>query len=62
MAITLRETIKNLVNDHLKSKKGKKTSQSVLNKVEESQSKGKNVLSEEFNKMKHLIVYNKKTQ
>jgi hypothetical protein len=44
------------------SLKGKKTAQSVLNKVDESTTKQTKVLSEEFNKMKHLIGYNKKTQ
>ena len=42
--------------------KSKKTAQSVLNKVDESTKKETNVLNEEFNKMKHLMDYNKKTQ
>ena len=46
--------------------KGKKSSinkaQSVLNKVDESTNNKKNVLNEEFEKMKHLISYNKNTQ
>jgi hypothetical protein len=46
----------------LKSKKGKKTSQSVLNAVEESITKQEVKLNETFDKMKHLIGYNKKTQ
>ena len=46
----------------LKSKKGKKTSQSVLNAVEESTTKQEVKLNETFDKMKHLIGYNKKTQ
>ena len=46
----------------LKSKKGKKTSQSVLNAVEESTTKQEIKLNEAFDKMKHLIGYNKKTQ
>jgi hypothetical protein len=46
----------------LKSKKGKKTSQSVLNAVEESITKQEVKLNEAFDKMKHLIGYNKKTQ
>ena len=46
----------------LKSKKGKKTSQSVLNAVEESTTKQQTKLNETFDKMKHLIDYNKKTQ
>ena len=43
-------------------KKGKKTAQSVLDKVDESNNKEGVVLNEEFNKMKHLMGYNKKTQ
>lgn len=46
----------------LKSKKGKKTAQSVLNAVEESTTKQEVKLNETFDKMKHLIGYNKKTQ
>ena len=47
----------------LKSKRGKKTAQSVLNKVEESvNSKQKQKLTEEFEKIQKLIGYNKKTQ
>lgn len=46
--------------------KGKKSpidkAQGILNKVDESTSNTKNVLNEEFEKMKHLIGYNKKTQ
>ena len=42
--------------------KSKKTAQSVLNKVDESTKKETNVLNEEFNKMEHLMDYNKKTQ
>lgn len=47
----------------LKSKRGKKTVQSVLNKLEESVSpKEKEKLSEEFTRMQTLIGYNHKTQ
>lgn len=46
----------------LKSRKGKKTAQSVLNAVDESTEKVNIVLNEEFNKMKHLMGYNKNTQ
>jgi len=46
----------------LKSKKSKKTSQSVLNAVDESTTKQEVKLNETFDKMKHLIGYNKKTQ
>ena len=46
----------------LKSKKGKKTAQSVLNAVDESTEKVNVILNEEFTKMKHLIGYNKNTQ
>jgi hypothetical protein len=42
--------------------KGKKTAQSVLNKVDESTNKETKVLNEEFGKMIHLMGYNKKTQ
>jgi hypothetical protein len=47
----------------LKSKRGKKSSQSVLNKIEESQNE-KNVikLTEEFVRMQNLMNYTKKTQ
>ena len=47
----------------LKSKKGKKTAQSVLNKVEESvNTKEKQKLTEEFEKIQKLMGYNKRTQ
>jgi hypothetical protein len=47
----------------LKSKRGKKTSQSVLNKVEESVNDKKTMkLNEEFSRMQELIGYSKKTQ
>jgi hypothetical protein len=47
----------------LKSKRGKKTSQSVLNKVEESVNDKKSMkLNEEFGRMQQLIGYSKKTQ
>lgn len=46
----------------LKSKRGKKTSQSVLNKLEESSSKEQNKLNEEFYRMQTLMDYNSKTQ
>ena len=43
-------------------KKGKKTAQSVLDKVDESEIKSEKLISEEFDKIKHLMGYNKKTQ
>ena len=47
----------------LKSKRGKKTSQSVLNKVEESvNQKEKQKLTEEFQRIQNLMGYNQKTQ
>lgn len=47
----------------LKSKRGKKTSQSVLNKLEESlDPKTKDLVSEEFERMQQLMGYNRKTQ
>lgn len=48
----------------LKSKRGKKSSQSVLNKVEESRQNEKEVikLTEEFVRMQNLMNYTKKTQ
>jgi len=47
----------------LKSKKSKKTAQSVLNKVEESQNEKKVIkLTEEFVRMQNLMNYTKKTQ
>ena len=47
----------------LKSRKGKKTAQEVLNNVDESVKNTENpLLNEEFNKMKHLMGYNKNTQ
>lgn len=47
----------------LKSKRGKKTSQSVLNKVEESvNSKKENQLNEEFDRIQKLMDYSRKTQ
>jgi hypothetical protein len=46
----------------LKSKKGKKTSQSVLNKLEESTSKEVVKLNEEFDRIQQLMGYNRKTQ
>jgi hypothetical protein len=47
----------------LKSKRGSKTSQSVLNKLEES-TNGKKVtkLNEEFDRIQNLMGYNRKTQ
>ena len=47
----------------LKSKRGKKTSQSVLNKLEES-TNGKELtkLNEEFDRIQNLMGYNRKTQ
>lgn len=46
----------------LKSKKGKKTSQNVLNKLEESTSKEVVKLNEEFDRIQQLMGYNRKTQ
>lgn len=47
----------------LKSKRGKKTAQSVLNKLEESTNdKTKIKLNEEFNRIQSLMGYNRKTQ
>jgi hypothetical protein len=47
----------------LKSKKNKKTAQSVLNKVEESvNQKEKQKLTEEFERIQNLMGYKKKTQ
>jgi len=46
----------------LKSKRGKKTSQSVLNKLDESSEKKQNKLNEEFDRMQELMGYSRKTQ
>ena len=47
----------------LKSKKGKKTSQSVLNKLEESLDlKSQILIGEEFKRIQNLMGYNRKTQ
>jgi hypothetical protein len=47
----------------LKSKRGKKTSQSILNKLEESIETKKDVkLNEEFDRIQSLMGYNRKTQ
>ena len=47
----------------LKSKRGKKTAQSVLNKLEESKNiKQENQLNEEFGRIQQLMGYNRKTQ
>ena len=47
----------------LKSKKGKKTSQSVLNKLEESLNlKSQILIGEEFKRIQNLMGYNRKTQ
>ena len=47
----------------LKTKRGKKTSQSVLNKLEESKNvKKENQLNEEFDRIQQLMGYNRKTQ
>ena len=47
----------------LKSKRGKKTAQSVLNNLDESFNNKKSImLSEEFNKIQQLMSYNRKTQ
>jgi len=53
----------NILKGSLKSIKGKKTSQSVLNKLEENvNDKESKKLNEEFNRMQDLIDYNRKTQ
>lgn len=46
----------------IRGKKSAKTAQSVLDKVDESTTKQETKLNEAFDKMKHLIGYNKKTQ
>jgi hypothetical protein len=47
----------------LKSKRGKKTSQSVLNKLEETTNEKKiTKLNEEFDRIQNLMGYNRKTQ
>jgi hypothetical protein len=47
----------------LKAKRGKKTSQNVLNKLEESLDyKSQTLVSEEFKRMMNLISYDRKTQ
>jgi len=47
----------------LKSKRGKKTAQNVLNKLEESKNiKQENQLNEEFGRIQQLMGYNRKTQ
>jgi len=52
-----------LQKGHLKTKKSSAAkAQKVLNNVDESTSKKDILISEEFDKMKHLIGYNKKTQ
>jgi len=48
-------------NRTLKSIRGKKA-QNILNKLDEIKTESETILSEEFNKMKHLMDYNKKTQ
>jgi hypothetical protein len=48
-------------NRTLKSIRGKKA-QNILNKLDEVKTESETILSEEFNKMKHLMDYNKKTQ
>ena len=51
------------IGGSLKSKRGKKTAQSVLNKLEESTNdKTKIKLNEEFNRIQSLMGYNRKTQ
>lgn len=53
-------------NGDLKSKRGKKTSaqkaQDILTQLESVDDKKSKMLSEEMNKMKHLLSYTKKTQ
>jgi hypothetical protein len=52
-----------LQKGHLKTKKSSASkAQKVLDNVDESTSKKDILISEEFDKMKHLIGYNKKTQ
>lgn len=51
----------NTDNRTLKSVKGKKA-QNILNKLDEVKTENDEILNEEFNKMKHLFTYNKKTQ
>jgi hypothetical protein len=47
----------------LKTKRGKKTSQSVLNKLEENvNEKESKKLNEEFDRIQNLMGYNRKTQ
>ncbi len=47
----------------LKSKRGKKTSQSVLNKLDEGVNEKETMkLNEEFNRIQNLMGYNRKTQ
>lgn len=48
-------------NRTLKSIRGKKA-QSIFNKLDEVKTENETVLNEEFDKMKHLMGYNKKTQ
>jgi hypothetical protein len=47
---------------NLKQKKGAAKAQKILDKVDESETKSQKVISEEMEKMKNLISYNKKTQ
>jgi hypothetical protein len=51
----------NTDNRSLKSIKGKKA-QNILNKLDETKTETNTVLNEEFEKMKRLLSYNKKTQ
>jgi hypothetical protein len=46
----------------IRGKKSAKKAQSVLDKVDESEIKSEKLISEEFDKIKHLMGYNKKTQ
>jgi hypothetical protein len=46
----------------LKAKKGKKTAQGILNKLDESTEKKQNKLNEEFDRMQLLMGYSRKTQ
>jgi len=53
----------NTLKGSLKSRKGKKTSQSILNKVDESTDLKKvEKLNEEFDRINNLMSYNRKTQ
>jgi hypothetical protein len=50
------------LSGHLNKGKGKKTPESILNKLDESNEKKAKIITEEMDKMKNLIGYNRKTQ